>query len=261
MAVVDVATRAIAGNQIWFGLETYEGKRVIVSLVDRSGGETAQVKFIHDSLDEDILFTAVASRVTNPSVSTQRRSVFLFEIIVPEGLPSNVILTSEVLDSGSIAVEHSRVAILVDEGESYTLSEIAGNDSGAGTTAVQTTGDTATVSAGDVLVIAAETTRGDTTFSWANTTHTPDMPDMMGQWDLSITSNSGASQRRGSIGYATFAEASEQVWNDTVTYNTGRHSSALIAVWRVSSQSRWVREDGVQLTPYLKTEGGLVELE
>lgn len=227
MGVVEAYT-ATSNGFTAFGLQDFPGHRFLIALYDRSGGVSSSIAT--SDTDLDAALTLIDTIATLPNDGSSRRTIHLWEAIVPAGLSANPSINPTVLDGSSTAVDASVVAAVVEEGTGYTLAETASDDSDTSTTTSQATGTTATVPSGDVLVIALETTRGSTTATWTLTDNTPDDPGN-GDFNLSITSGTGSSQRRGSMGYHSALAAASQTWDDTVTYGTARMSTAFIAVW------------------------------
>lgn len=227
MGVVEAYT-ATSNGFTAFGLQDFPGHRLLIALYDRSGGVSSSIAT--SDTDLDAALTLLNTVATLPNDGTARRSIHFWEAIVPSGLSANPSINPTVLDGSSTEVDASVVAAVVEEGTGYTFSESASDDSSTSTTTSQATGTTATVPSGDVLVIALETTRGSTTATWTLTDNTPDDPGN-GDFNLSITSGTGSSQRRGSMGYHSELAAAAQTWDDTVTYGTARMSTAYIAVW------------------------------
>lgn len=227
-AVLDVLSGPSGTANTWFGLDDHIGKRVIVLVADRSGGQTASVTASNGTWN----FTQVASRVTSPLDSSLRRSVFLFETVVPPDASGNPIISVEVLDGGAVAVGHTWIAALINGPDTYNLAAVASADSGGSTTLSQITGTTSSVPAGDLLVISAASMRGDAVVDWSTTSDNPPRPGG-GTWDLNVadTNSNLANRRRGSMGYAELPAQSVQSWDDVITLDTARMTSAVIAVW------------------------------
>ena len=231
MAVTGVWSSAgvIASDGLFVGgLGSFPGHRLLVVVGDRGGGVTCTV-----SADDEALAAAlaqVAERVTLPESTSDRRSVWLWSAVVPEGAATNPRLLITVIDSDANVVDASAVAFAVDDGRQYQFAAAAAADSGATTTTSQTTGTTGTVPAGDWLIVTAATVRGAATTAWAVTTGTPDNPGG-GTWDLSVGSGSGAARREVRAGVAELAARPQATVSDTLTLDTARMTSALIAAW------------------------------
>jgi len=232
MAVTGVWSSAgvVASDGIFLaGLGSLVGHRLVVVVGERGGGATCDV-----SADDPLLAAALvqrAERVTLPESTSDRRSVWLWEAIVPAGVASNPRLLITVIDGGD-PVEASATAFTVDAGASYLFAGSAAADSGAATTTSQTTGTTGTVPAGDWLVVAGAAFRGVATTSWDLTDGTPPNPDdPQTPWDLSVGSGSGNARREVRAGVAELADQAAGTVSDTLTLDTARMTSALIAVW------------------------------
>lgn len=233
MAVQLVATSANGANVTMFGLSEHVGDRLIMVAVDRSGGVTAQFAGVDSTLAAAML--PVVSEAGQAGDLNSRRSVFMLAGIIPSNLSSGII-GCQSFDALSMEVANSWIAVVVDEAAAFDLAGIADASSGGTTTTTQATGTTGTVGAGDLLIVAAETTRGVTTVAWDTTTDTPANPGG-GTWDLNVASGTGNNQRRGSMGYAALTGQPSQTWDDVVTLGTARMASAVIAVWSTGTET------------------------
>lgn len=227
MAVISVVTNATTGTLTIGGADGMIGSRLIIALCDRSGGVISDVTSNDPALTAALTF--VESEVTLSSDANNRRSLFVWEAIIPPDVAQGPIVNAVVEDASAVSVTISMIAIVVEEGSSYSLISSAKDNSGTIAVASQNTGTTA-VAEGGILLLTFETTRGDTISTWTTSTHTPPNPGG-GNWDMSVGSGSGSSRRRESIGYYTEADTPSQTWDDTVSYTTSRTSSAIVLVY------------------------------
>lgn len=201
------------------GPNMVEGHRILVMTCHRSEGDTPHIADDNGALT----WAEIARRNTTPLDATSRRGVILWEAVITAAAAGiSTIVTSGWRDALGSEIAVSMVTVVVEEGTGYDLHGTSGADSGTVETTSQGTGSTASVPAGDVLVVTSETTRGQTTRTWTTTTNTP------GVHDLTVLSGTGANARAGSVGYAALLGQAAQTWADTVSYGTARMSSALI---------------------------------
>lgn len=225
MAVRDVITSPDATSATWASLRLeHTGRRVIVVLGDRASGASATVTTDQPELPS---LTQVLQHIPSSGGS---KTIHVFEAIIPT-FTANPIITSTVLNGSETSVAHARVAFVVDEAGTYTLADVASSDSGASAVTSWLTGETAIVPAGDLLIVAAGTTRGTTTIAWSVTDHEPANPGG-GTWLLQVEQGGNAANARTAFaGYASLTGQSAQTWEDTLTLGTARETSLGILVW------------------------------
>ena len=172
-----------------------------------------------------------AGEYTLPNDGSNRRAVAIYELLVTSTI-SSVSYTAQMKDSGAGDVGTKASWLVIEEGSEYTFEAAATANSGTSTSTTQATGTTATIPAGDHLIVAAAASRGGTTAipSWTLTDITP---PLVGGGDGSLDSMTGGGDTaNGSAGgYLLATGASAQTRADTITLDTARLTSAAIAVW------------------------------